>query len=70
MNHVRVANSSGLNGNFRNIACLELPAKLFGKDRSDHATRSSSRQPSSVIVAPTGGVEREIQLEPLTVTYE
>ena len=30
---VRVANSSGLNGNFRNIACLELPAKLFGKDR-------------------------------------
>ena len=30
---VRVANSSGLNGNFRNIACLELPAELFGNAR-------------------------------------
>jgi len=30
---VRVANLSGLNGNVRNIACMELPAKLFHKDR-------------------------------------
>jgi hypothetical protein len=30
---VRVVNISGVNGNLRNIACLELPAKLFGKDR-------------------------------------
>ena len=30
---VRVVNLSGLNGNFRNIAALELPAKLFGKER-------------------------------------
>jgi hypothetical protein len=30
---VRVANISGVNGNLRNIACLELPAKLFGKGR-------------------------------------
>jgi len=30
---VRLVNISGINGNFRNIACLELPAKLFGKDR-------------------------------------
>jgi hypothetical protein len=30
---VRVVNSSGINGNFRNIACMELPAKLFGKAR-------------------------------------
>ena len=30
---VRVMNISGINGNLRNIACLELPAKLFGKDR-------------------------------------
>jgi hypothetical protein len=30
---VRVVNLSGLNGNVRNIACMELPAKLFGKDR-------------------------------------
>ncbi|PYJ81433.1 MAG: hypothetical protein DME22_21185 [Verrucomicrobia bacterium] len=30
---VRVANISGLNGNFRNIACMELPARLFGRDR-------------------------------------
>ena len=29
---VRVANTSGINNQFRNIACLELPAKLFGKD--------------------------------------
>jgi hypothetical protein len=29
---VRVMNISGINGNFRNVACLELPAKLFGKD--------------------------------------
>jgi hypothetical protein len=27
-----VMNISGINGNFRNVACLELPAKLFGKD--------------------------------------
>jgi len=30
---VRLVNISGINGNVRNIACLELPAKLFGKDR-------------------------------------
>jgi hypothetical protein len=30
---VRIANLSGFNLNVRNIACLELPAKLFGKDR-------------------------------------
>jgi hypothetical protein len=30
---VRVVNISGINGNFRNIACIELPAKLPGKDR-------------------------------------
>ena len=24
---------SGINGNFRNIACMELPAELFGKAR-------------------------------------
>jgi hypothetical protein len=30
---VRMMNLSGLNGNLRNIACMELPAKLFGKDR-------------------------------------
>jgi hypothetical protein len=30
---VRLVNISGINGNFRNIACMELPAKLFGKDR-------------------------------------
>ncbi|HKS37732.1 MAG TPA: hypothetical protein VJW76_11120 [Verrucomicrobiae bacterium] len=29
----RLMNLSGVNGNFRNIACLELPAKLFGKQR-------------------------------------
>jgi len=28
-----LVNISGINGNVRNIACLELPAKLFGKDR-------------------------------------
>jgi hypothetical protein len=30
---VRAMNLSGLNGNVRNIAALELPAKLFGKER-------------------------------------
>jgi len=30
---VRVMNISGINGNLRNIAAMELPAKLFGKDR-------------------------------------
>jgi hypothetical protein len=30
---VRLVNSSGINGNFRNIAALELPADLFGKRR-------------------------------------
>jgi hypothetical protein len=30
---VRVMNLSGINGNLRNIAGLELPARLFGKDR-------------------------------------
>jgi len=30
---VRLVNISGINGNVRNIACLELPAKLIGKDR-------------------------------------
>jgi len=30
---VRLVNISGLNGNFRNIACMELPVKLFNKDR-------------------------------------
>jgi len=30
---VRAANLSGINGNVRNIACLEIPAKLFGKSR-------------------------------------
>jgi hypothetical protein len=30
---VRLVQSSGLNGDFRNIAAMELPAKLFGKDR-------------------------------------
>jgi hypothetical protein len=30
---VRVTNLSGVNGNLRNIAGMELPAKLFGKDR-------------------------------------
>src|SRR5207247_407913 len=29
---VRVVNISGINGNVRNIAGLELPAKLFGKE--------------------------------------
>ena len=28
-----IESCSGLNGNMRNIACLELPAKLFGKER-------------------------------------
>src|SRR5947208_7131012 len=32
---VRVANSSGLNGNFRNIACLELPAKRSEEHTSE-----------------------------------
>jgi hypothetical protein len=30
---VRLVNISGINGTFRNIACMELPAELFGKDR-------------------------------------
>jgi len=30
---VRLVNISGINGNVRNIACMELPVKLFGKDR-------------------------------------
>lgn len=30
---VRLVNSSGINGNFRNIACMEIPARLFNKDR-------------------------------------
>jgi hypothetical protein len=30
---VHITNSSGVNGNFRNIACLEIPARLFGKSR-------------------------------------
>jgi hypothetical protein len=36
---VRLVNISGLNGNYRNIACLELPAKLFGKDRFKRGDR-------------------------------
>jgi hypothetical protein len=30
---VRVVNISGVNGNVRNIAAMELPARLFGKER-------------------------------------
>jgi hypothetical protein len=30
---VRVVNLSGVNGKYQNVACMELPAKLFGKDR-------------------------------------
>lgn len=30
---VRLVNISGINGYSRNIACLEVPARLFGKDR-------------------------------------
>lgn len=30
---VRAVNISGINGNVRNIAALELPVKLFGKER-------------------------------------
>ena len=30
---VRLVNISGINGNVRNIACLEIPANLFGHDR-------------------------------------
>jgi hypothetical protein len=30
---LRILNTSGINGNFRNIACLEVPAKFFGKTR-------------------------------------
>jgi hypothetical protein len=30
---VRVRNLSGINGNTRNIAAMELPAKLFGRGR-------------------------------------
>jgi hypothetical protein len=29
----RVTNSSGVNNNFRNIACMELRATMFGRDR-------------------------------------
>lgn len=29
----RIVNLSGINGNFRNVAALVLPAKLFGRDR-------------------------------------
>jgi hypothetical protein len=29
---VRVTNLSGINGNYRNIAAMELPAKLFGRE--------------------------------------
>jgi hypothetical protein len=29
---VRVLNISGIGGNFRNVACMELPVRLFGKD--------------------------------------
>ena len=30
---VRLVNISGVNGNLRNIACAELPARLFGEER-------------------------------------
>jgi hypothetical protein len=30
---VRLVNISGVNGNLRNVACMELPARLFGEDR-------------------------------------
>jgi hypothetical protein len=30
---VRVMNVAGINGVFRNVACLELPASLFGRDQ-------------------------------------
>lgn len=30
---IRIVNISGLNGNFRSIACLEFSAKYFGKAR-------------------------------------
>ena len=51
---VRAMNISGINGNVRNIAGLELPAKLFGKGSdSKRATRSNSAQPSSPIAALT-----------------
>ena len=30
---VRIVNVSGINGNFRNIAALEIPAKLLGQQR-------------------------------------
>ncbi len=36
---VRLANSSGINGNFRNIACMEIPARLFGQDRFKRGDR-------------------------------
>ena len=29
----KITNTSGVNGQFRNIACMELPAAIFGKDR-------------------------------------
>jgi len=42
---VRLMNISGLNGNVRNIACIELPATLFGKSRfrtGDHIDLAST----------------------------
>jgi hypothetical protein len=30
---VRLVNISGINGTFRNIACMEVPARLFGQDK-------------------------------------
>ena len=30
---VRIVNLSGINGNFRKTAALEIPAKLFGQQR-------------------------------------
>jgi hypothetical protein len=41
---VRAMNISGINGNVRNIAAVELPAKLFGKERfkSGHTVEFAS----------------------------
>jgi hypothetical protein len=30
---IRLVNISGINGNFRNIACMEIPAQFFGKEK-------------------------------------
>jgi hypothetical protein len=30
---IRLVNISGINGTYRDIACMEVPAKWFGKDR-------------------------------------